>query len=118
MALLAIIHIPDHTAVADVVDSAGQMTSTMAYDGRVVGVFDFPNRRDLQCPGTCTRKGSGAWSREHIGGWMKCSICGSRAKKMRQWLIGSLFDLLGANLINDQAPAAFRTPEGYGPRDH
>lgn len=112
MALLAIIHLPDHTA-DDV-----EFVPAELFQGRIVGIFDFPNRSQLKCPGTCVRKGSGAWSREHIGGWMKCSICGSRAKKMRQWLIGSLFDLLGANLMNDQAPAAFRTPEGYGPRDH
>jgi hypothetical protein len=113
MSHIAIIHIPDHTT-GDIIDQAH--TLEQIYGARVVGIFEFPNRSELKCTGSCTRKGSGAWSR-HQKGYMKCSICGSRNRRMRHWLTGALFDWLGANLY-PQAPALFRTPEGYGPRDH
>jgi hypothetical protein len=110
MARIAIIHLSDHTA-DDIRDANLPPGHTL------VGLFDYPRRIELKCTGTCVRKGSGAWSRDPRG-FIKCSVCGSRNRKMRSWLIGHLFDLLGANLINDSAPAAFKTPEGYGPRDH
>jgi hypothetical protein len=113
MALLAIVHIPDHTA--DDIESVGQQLHTLEqiYGSRVVGVYRFPNRSDLKCTGTCVRKNSGAWSRSPMG-FMKCSICGSRNKRLRHWFAAALFDWFGANLIGDDAPALFRTPEGYG----
>lgn len=111
MAHIVIIHVPDdHTTDAIV---AGEVNVGSWGTGvRIVGLFDFPNRSQLTCRGTCIQKNSGAWRRDPLG-FMKCSICGKRNRKMRQWLLGSLFDYLGANLY-PEAPAAFRTPEHYG----
>lgn len=107
MGLLAIIHIPDHTTADDITDQ--QHTLEQIYGSRLVAIFEYPNRRELKCAGNCTRKGSGAWSRDRRG-FMKCSICGSRNRKLRQWLVSALFDFLGTNLY-ENAPAAFRTPD-------
>jgi hypothetical protein len=110
MPLIAIVHITtDHTA--DVIDQVH--TLEQIYGSRVVGIFDYPARSELKCNGSCVRKGSGAWGRDPRG-FMRCSVCGSRNRKVRQWFIRHIFDLLGANLY-PEAPAAFRTPEGYGP---
>lgn len=108
MPYIAIVHVPDHTAVKRFVEKVESTND----DERLVGIFDFPNRKDLQCHGSCVRKGMASWSRTRQG-FMKCNVCGYRPKKLRQWLIGHIFDLLGANLY-ENAPAAFRTPEGYG----
>lgn len=114
MALLALVHIPDHTAGPITEDSPIAALADGIPGAMVVGVYEFPNRSELKCMGNCVRKGSGAWSR-HKNGYMKCSICGSRNKNVRRWLVGGLFDWLGANLLGNDAPALFRTPEGYGP---
>jgi hypothetical protein len=108
MALIAIVHIPDHTAGQRIIDRYSHGDA-----GRIVGLYEFPNRSELECTGHCVRKGSGAWRRDKLG-FMKCGICGSRNVNVRRWLVGHLFDLLGANLYPD-APKLFRTPEGYGP---
>ena len=108
MPFIAIIHVPDHTADAI-------RTVPLPAGHTLVGIFDYPHyRKDLKCGGTCTVKNTGAWRRDPRG-FMKCSICGSRNRNLRRWLIGALFDWLGSNQLGDEAPAAFRTPEGYGP---
>lgn len=115
MPLIAIIHILDHTAVDDIVQS-GAPINILADHGRLVGLYDFPNRSELKCNGTCTVKNSGAWRRDPRG-FIKCSICGSRNKRIRRWFVGGLFDWFGANLLGSNAPALFRTPEEYGSHD-
>lgn len=110
MPFLALVYMDDHTA--DGVRRLGQITGEMAASGRIVGLFDFPNRSKLKCNGSCVQKKLSSWSRDPRG-FMKCNVCGSRPRKLRSRLIGHLFDLLGANLYED-APGAFRTPEGYG----
>lgn len=113
MAHIAIIHVlDDHTADAIVAGEIG--VSSWGTGTRIVGLYNFPNRAELKCSGTCTRKNSGAWSRSPLG-FMKCSICGSRNKRLRRWFVEAMFDWFGANLIGDSAPALFRTPDGYGP---
>lgn len=109
MPYIAIVHIPDHTIPPNIVAAEIEVNA----GARVVGVFDFPNRSELKCSGSCVVKHTGQWVRDPRG-FMKCAICGSRNRRLRKWLIGHLFDLLGANLY-ENAPAAFRTPEGYGP---
>lgn len=113
MALIAIVHLPDHTAGSLEILTAEELIRDSA-NTRVVGVYEFPHRSELKCSGTCVRKGSGAWRRDPRG-FMKCSICGSRNKNIRRWLVGALFDWFGANLLGDDAPKLFQTPEGYGP---
>lgn len=111
MALLAIIHLPDHTA--DDVPNLADITLT---DGalRIVGLYEFPSHRgDIKCIGNCVRGKTGAWTRDPRG-FMKCAICGSRNKRIRRWFTEALFDWFGANLLGDKAPALFRTPDGYG----
>lgn len=112
MPYIAIVHVPtDHTTIADIVDQ--KHTLEQIYGSRLVGIFEYPHyRKDLKCLGSCVRKGMSSWSRDPKG-FMYCNICGSRNRRLRRWLIGHLFDLLGANLY-EGAPAAFRTPEGYG----
>lgn len=113
MASIIIIHVPDHTAVVDVEGPIFSGNAHNLYGGRIVGIFVYPphpGKRGASCLGGCV-KGRG-WGRDK-GGWMKCGGCGKRNPNVRRWLIKSLFDLLGANLYPD-APAAFRTPEGYG----
>lgn len=116
MALLAIIHLPDHTPAMAV--DASELGTYLNSDlqgsgGHVVAIYEFPKRSELTCAGSCTRKGSGAWRRDKLG-FMKCGVCGSRNRNVRRWLVGHLFDLLGANLYPD-APKLFQTPTGYGP---
>lgn len=108
MPYIVIVHVPDHTPDA-VIDQ--QHTLEQIYGSRLVGIFEYPGRSDLKCTGGCVAKHTGSWVRDPRG-FIKCAICGSRNKRTRRWLIGHLFDLLGANLYRD-APAAFRTPEGY-----
>lgn len=109
MARIAIIHIADdHTA-------DGIMSPDIEWPpgSRLVGLFVYPphpGRKGTTCLGGCV-KGRG-WGRGKEG-WMRCGGCGRRNPNIRRWLINSLFDLLGANLY-PEAPAAFRTPEGYG----
>jgi hypothetical protein len=107
MPYIAIVHIPDHTTAQRIIARLEHGDS-----GRIVGLFDYPTKSQLTCTGSCARKGMSAWGRDRMG-FMKCVVCGKRNRSMRQWLIGSLFDFLGANLY-EGAPTAFRTPEGYG----
>jgi hypothetical protein len=109
MAHIAIIHIPDHTAEAIINQSH---TLEYIYGARVVGLFVYPARRDSADHPNCFLNGKQPWVRDRLG-FMKCGVCGKRNKRVRRFLINSLFDLLGANLY-PKAPAAFRTPEGYG----
>jgi hypothetical protein len=44
---------------------------------------------------------------------MCCAGCRRRNPKIRQFFIRAIFDFFGANSYPN-APAAFRTPEGYG----
>jgi hypothetical protein len=112
MPFIAIVHVPDHTTPW-VINT--MITPTLPEGYRLVGVFDFPNRSELKCSGSCTVKHTGQWVRDRRG-FMKCGICGYRNKRLRRWLIGHLFDLLGANLYED-APAAFHTPKGFADND-
>jgi hypothetical protein len=120
MAYIAVVHIADHTTAAralDPKDIATHLNLDLEASGaRIVGIYEFPNRAELKCSGSCTVKNSGAWHRDPLG-FMKCRVCGSRNKRIRKWFAGSLFDWFGANLMEDDAPALFRTPEGYGSRD-
>jgi hypothetical protein len=105
---LALIHIAtDHTA-----DAIDQVTAPLPPGSQWVGLFDYPARRDLADHPTCLINGKNAWVRDRLG-FMKCGVCGKRNKRVRRFLIEALFDFLGANLY-EGAPAAFRTPEGYG----
>lgn len=106
MPFLALIYIDDHTA--DGVRRSGQMTGEMAASGKIVGLFRYPERKDIGHAPGCK---SHAWSRDP-GGWMCCSECRRRNGKIRQFLRNALFDFLGGNTLPD-APPAFRTPEGY-----
>ncbi len=118
MGRIALIHLPDHTpgAAIDPQTTYEYLSADLQQSGAVVvGLYEFPRRSELTCNGNCVRGKTGAWSR-HPDGYMKCSICGSRNKRVRRWLTDALFDWLGANLLGNAAPALFRTPDGYGPR--
>lgn len=113
MPFIALVYIPDdHTAACFMEDPP--FTSD---DGlRLVAVHEFPDRVELKngCKG-CTPPGRKVvgWGRSKRG-HVVCGGCGKRNPKVRQWFIGALFDWFGANLYPN-APAIFRTPEGYGP---
>lgn len=116
MGLLALVYMADHTLIASALDPS-EVAVHLQLDlnpsgSRVVGVFNYPSKTDTACNGNCVIKKTGAWTRDPKG-FMKCAVCGSRNRRVRRWLIGHLFDLLGANLM-ENPPAAFRTPEGYG----
>lgn len=106
MPFIAIVYVTDHTAASRITRrySSGDA-------GRIVGLFRFPSRSELKCSGLCIENGKSMWRRSPRG-FMFCGVCGSRARKTRSMFLGSLFDRFGANMIED-APAAFRTPEGY-----
>lgn len=114
MPFIAVIHIDDHTAVGDpAVAQVAIEQANLPKGVRIVGIFEYPERKDIGCTGNCTTKGRlSSFSRDPRG-FMKCNVCGKRNRKVRTWLTGALFDFLGANLYKD-APAVFRTPEGYG----
>lgn len=105
MARIAIIHISDDHTADDMVGSP------LPPGARWVGHFVYPTKTEPTCTGGCSKRMVG-WGRDKAG-WMRCAGCGRRNPNVRQWLIKSLFDLLGANLYPD-APRAFRTPDGYG----
>lgn len=107
MPYIAIIHVPDHTTAQRVIERFEHGDS-----GTIVGLFDFPERKQLKCSGSCVTKGTGSFSRDPRG-FMKCNVCGFRHQRLRRFLIEGLFDWFGANLYS-KAPGAFRTPEGYG----
>lgn len=111
MALIAIVHIRDHTTPDEVVSQ--RHTLEQIYGSRLVGLYEFPDRSETRCKGNCTHRGTGAWGRDPHG-FMRCSICGSRNQNIRRWFVGGLFDWFGANLLGDKAPGLFRTPDGYG----
>lgn len=106
MPFLAVVYVDDHTA--DAVRRRGEMTAGMAANGRIVGLFRYPEKKDIGHTPACK---SSSWSR-HRFGWMKCAGCGQRNPKIRRFLINTLFDHLGGNTL-PTAPGAFRTPEGY-----
>jgi hypothetical protein len=111
MPFIAVIHIDGTTPPGDIL--AQQHTLEQIYGSRLVGLFEYPERKDIGCTGNCSGKGRlSSFSRDPRG-FMKCNICGKRNRKVRTWLTGALFDFLGANLY-PKAPAVFRTPEGYG----
>lgn len=103
-----------YAADRDAMLSVTEIVEEHMDDARPVAVFRYPTRRELTCRGFCMDGKLSPWTRDRLG-FMKCAVCGSRHRKTRSRLIGALFDYLGANLINHNAPAAFRTPEGYGP---
>jgi len=92
--------------------SATELVEDHMPEARVVGWFRYPTRRELTCRGFCVDGKLSPWTRDRSG-FMKCAVCGGRHRKTRSRVIGALFDLLGANLLNNRAPAAFRTPDGY-----
>lgn len=110
MPFLALVFVPDHTTDSNEV-ALNLVDIPDSY--RLVGLFRYPERKELTCRGSCLPKGKslGGWVRDRLG-FMKCVVCGSRHRKTRSRVTGSLFDNLGANLYED-APAVFRTPEGY-----
>jgi hypothetical protein len=107
MALIAIIHIPDHTT-DDALDITGLPDSA-----RLVAVHEFPNRLELRrgCLG-CGKGKLVGWKR-HRKGYMVCATCERRNPNVRGWFVKALFDWFGANILGDDAPSLFRTPEGY-----
>jgi hypothetical protein len=115
MALIAVIHIADGPHP----DGVADRISDLPEGYRLVGIYDFPDRMELRrgCTGCTTgkRKIQG-WTR-HKNGYMMCASCEGRNPNLRRWFTGGLFDWFGANLYR-HAPALFRTPEGYGPRDN
>ena len=82
------------------------------FQGKIVGIFNYPARRELADHPNCFLNGKQPWIRDRAG-FMKCGVCGKRNKRVRRFLLEALFDFLGANLYPG-APGAFRTPEGYG----
>jgi hypothetical protein len=109
MAHIAIVHVPDGPHADGI---ATRLNEDLPDGYRLVGIFIYPARRDCVDHPNCSINGKAAWSRDKMG-WMKCGVCGKRNKRVRRFLIEALFDFLGANLY-EGAPAAFRTPEGYG----
>lgn len=110
MGFIAVVYIgDDHTADAVV---AGEISAkSWGGNSRIVGLFEYPSKSDPSCSGNCGRKTMNGWGRNPKG-FLQCATCGSRNGKVRRWFIGHLFDMFGANMVEDP-PAAFRTPSGY-----
>lgn len=105
MARIAIIHISD--GADDIRESALPPGHTLA------GLYAFPGRSELRagCLG-CGRGKLVGWGR-HRTGYMRCATCGKRNPNVRRWFAAALFDWFGANIIGEDAPTLFKTPEGY-----
>jgi hypothetical protein len=103
MPFIALVYVDDHTA-----ESIRSGDSPWEGSARTVGLFRYPEKKDIGHAPTCKSK---AWSRDP-GGWMCCAGCRKRNPKIRQFVINALFDFLGGNSYPG-APAAFRTPVGY-----
>jgi hypothetical protein len=79
---------------------------------RVVGVYALPTKRDQVCRGFIGGCRKTAWTRDDHGRIIHS--CGGRAKNWSARLRGSLFDLLGINLLpRERTPALFQNPEGW-----
>lgn len=104
MPFLAVVYVDDHTA-----DAIRDGDAPWEGSARTVGLFRWPERKDIGHAANCK---SSSWSRDPAG-WMCCSGCRRRNKKVRHFFIRAVFDFFGANSFPN-APAAFRTPEGYG----
>lgn len=109
MAYIAIVHVPDDHTADDIIE--GVEVNEWPPRSRLVGLFEYPARRDLVDHPNCFLNGKQPWVRDRLG-FMKCGVCGKRNKRVRRFLIEALFDYLGANLY-PEAPATFRTPEGF-----
>lgn len=110
MAFIAIIHINDDHTAARIAERYAHGDA-----GRIVGLYNFPSRAELRkgCLG-CGKGKLVGWGR-HGTGYMVCATCGGRNPKVRRWFTGALFDWFGANILGNDAPALFRTPDGYSP---
>jgi hypothetical protein len=104
MPFIALVYVDDHTAAA-IRDGDAPWEGS----ARTVGLFRWPERKDTGHAANCK---SSSWSRDPAG-WMCCAGCRRRNPKIRQFFIRAIFDFFGANSYPN-APAAFRTPEGYG----
>lgn len=77
-----------------------------------VGVYAFPAKGEPVCPGA-SRCGHTTWTRDIPGGYMR-HTCGRRNRDWKRHLVGSLFDILGSNLLKRaRTPSLFRNPEGW-----
>jgi hypothetical protein len=80
-----------------------------------VGVYAFPSKESnvSVCPGA-SRCGHTSWMR-HDDGYL-IHACGARHKDWRRRFIGSLFDLLGMNLLpRTRTPKQFQNPTSWEP---
>lgn len=105
MPFVAVFHVPDdHTADALLSGELGTKNMGMHF----VGLFNYPDKADLTCPGTCMGRGARAHSVRDEDGAMICSNCGGQSPIIRELLMRAFRDYLGRNLFR-KAPKAFRT---------
>jgi len=103
------------THVSTIEDAKTIMNATPRGVGgaRVVGVYRYPDRNELVCPGIAGGCKGTTWRRAMPEGHM-VHTCGRRRPGVRGRIKGALMDLLGINLMpRDRTPAAFRNPEGW-----
>ena len=81
-----------------------------------IGVYDYPKKPEV-CSGfstSCPTRAS-TWKRMPEG--HMAHACGRRHKDWRRRFIGSLFDILGMNLLpRGRTPASFQNPQGWDPQ--
>lgn len=109
MPFIALLYVSDDDTANAI--RAGELPVTRK-EIRYVGLYRWPTKADLRCNGCTSRKGNG-WRRSREG-WMECSTCGGRDRKVRRWIIGGLFDWLGCNLLRRvDTPRVFQNPPDW-----
>jgi len=82
-----------------------------------VGVYAFPAKGEPVCSGFSTScpDRANAWRRDMVAGHMTHG-CGRRHKDWKARLVGSLFDILGLNLLpRARTPRLFQNPPSWEP---
>lgn len=101
-------------------NAANRLTRTLDPEGyadnggyKIVGLFRMPEmKKTPTCSGYCSA--GGAYTRHQSGGWMM-HACGKRHRDWRKRIFGSLFDVLGMNLLPRAiTPKLFQNPDTWG----
>lgn len=83
-------------------------------DTRVVGVYEDPKGKTCTCRSQPASKDHGWGPHHNYWGWQVHSFCGRAGKWWRRNYGRRLFLALGVNLLGENAPTIFKSPQGWG----
>lgn len=120
MPYLVMVYAPDDHAANQAMGAINLMSNYDTQPPRVVGLYDFPARAEVECPGfTCPeqrRSGDNnfGYGRHHTGQHIVHGACQRRRKGFRRRVALALMDLFGVNLLpREITPGLFKNPTNY-----